>query len=229
MIRAITTLILGVSWLGAAPAVADTFESAAQGARAMRQLDELVWSLTSACERATDVEQRQCRVIRDARAQVLTATPLLVDAEPGALELGAWNGATKSVAIKLSSCIACTGAVIDGRTWYVTGAPPRVVGGKLETAALFDNARPFADAAAATTWIAAFNDARVQLLVKVPEKRRWHVSGKDGLQLEILGYRVYSPCTGAVLLANPTASGVQPDKRACAAGDATGTPASGSR
>jgi hypothetical protein len=193
--------------LAATTAAADTFEAAARGARSVRHIDDLVWALTTPCDRGTDLEQRQCRQVRDARAASLTGTTLRVEAEPSALAVAAWSQATKSVAVKLSSCIACAGITVEGRTWFVTGGP----------AALHDNAQQFPDEAAANRWISAAKHPRVELLVKVPDQRRWVVSGKDGVQLEIVGYRVVTPCTGDVLLARPAASKLAPDPRACPA------------
>jgi hypothetical protein len=88
----------------------------------------------------------------------------------------------------------------------------------VKTAArLLDTTRTFPDEATAKAWLKVVGSARVQLLVKVPDKgARWQAGGKDGLALEIVGYRVYAACAGTVIVASPTSSNVEPDKTACA-------------
>lgn len=227
MIKPLTILpgLVGVLAALAGVAAASTFEDAAKSARRVRDVIDVVWPLTATCDQGDDVQQRQCRAIRDAAARALAGATLLVDAEPGVLELGTWNPAKKSVSVLLTSCVSCRGVVIDGRTWHVTGAPPRVEGGKLATVPLHDNAKQFADEAAAKAWLRSLADARVQLVVKVPDKRRWQVGGKDGLALDVLGYRVISPCSGAAVISSPASGSVPPDPTACTGAQATLVPA----
>ena len=214
-----------VGGLSPGAATADSFEDQATGARRVRSLDDVVWALTASCDQGEPGQQRQCRLIRDARAKALRGQTLRVDAEPGTLELGAWSAAKKSVSVTLSACVSCQGLAIDGRTWYVTGAPPRLEGGRVTTAALHDSARLFPDERAAQAWRASVATARVELVVKVPDRRRWLVGGKDGLQLEVLAHRVVVPCTGAVVLASPPSGNIDPDRQACAAGEGEAVPA----
>lgn len=212
---AIGTLLVGL--VAARPALAeDTFEAKASGATKVARFDDVVWSLTAACDKGDDVHNRQCRVIRDARAKQLAGATLLVEAEPSALDVGKWSAAKKSVAVTLTACIRCTPLELEGRKWYVTGAPARVEAGKLTAANLYDSAKQFSDEASANAWIGSLKSARVQLITKVPDKRRWLVDGKDGLLLDVVGYRVVQPCTGTVLFAKPVSGPAEPDKSACA-------------
>jgi hypothetical protein len=203
----------------------DTFEARAQGAIRISRLDDLVWVLTSPCDKGDDVQQRQCRQIRDRKLEAIAGATLLIDGDADTFELQSWNPAKKSVAIKLAACVRCGGLEVDGRTWYVTGtgAAPRFEGGKLRAGMLYDNARTFPDEASATAWIKSVTTHEVQLVVKVPAKRRFQVAGKDAIQLDITGWRVINPCDGSVVIASPVSGAVAPDKQACSAGHATPT------
>ena len=217
--------------LAALPLVAhadDTFEARAASAQLVRDdaaLGELAWDLTAACDRGTDTEQRQCRHVRDARAGALAGQTLLVDAEPDALHIGAWNPTKKSVALTLTACVACGGVPVDGKTLYVVGGPaPKVEGGRVKATVLQDGSRPFSDEAAAKAWLKSLRRVRVQLLLKVPDhaqdKVKWKVEGKEGLLLDVLGFRVVSPCDGAIVVASPPAQALDPDKQRCRAATA---------
>ena len=82
---------------------------------------------------------------------------------------------------------------------------------------LHDSSRQFASEGAATAWRTAVARPRVQMVIKVPERKRWTVAGKEGLLVEVQAYRVVVPCTGVVVLASPTAGNALPDKKACTA------------
>lgn len=209
----------------AAPAHADSFESVAAGARRVAHLDDVVWALTAACDQGDDVAQRQCRQIRDARASTLVGAKVILAARRSALTLGAWSPATKSLPVALSACIDCTGVVVEGRTWHLTGKPARVEGDRVTTELLIDNARTFGTEAAAKAWLGALDAARIEMVVTIPEKRRVMVGGKDGLQLDLLAYRVIAPCTGAVVFASPPSGAVAAERAACSAAEIEPVPA----
>ena len=61
---------------------------------------------------------------------------------------------------------------------------------------------------------------KVELVAKVAAKPRWSVGGKDGIALDVIAYRVLTPCNGTVVLANPSSQNAAPDKVACAQGGA---------
>ncbi len=202
----------------------DTYQSRAEGALRIRQLDDLIWVLTAPCDKGDDVQQRQCRQVRDRKLKTLAGATLMVDADIDAFQTGRWNPVKKSVAVTLAACVRCSGVAIDGKTWHIMGAgtAPRFEGGKLRAGMLYDNARQFSDEAAATAWLKSLRVHRVQLLVKIPEKRRFQASGKDGLLLDIAGWRVVNPCDGSVVIASPSSAPADPDKKACSAGNSVG-------
>ncbi len=208
--------LLALALLAGTAHADDTFEAKAQSAQRVRDLGDLAWALTTTCETGDDVQQRQCRHLRDSRMKELAGATLLVDAQPGGFEVGAWSPAKKSIPIALSACVDCAGSAVGGKTFYITGVGPTVEGGKVHGARLLDTTRQFSDEAAAKSWLALAQTARIQFLVKVPDKARWQIAGKDGLTLEILGYRIYAPCRGEILAASPSSGAVEADKKACA-------------
>jgi hypothetical protein len=235
------TVALGAAAAPApAPARADaSFEAAASGAEHVQRLDDVVWALTATCTAGDDIEQRQCRRVRDARAAELAHETLLIEAEPTALEVGAWNAQRRSVSIHLTACIRCGGVAVDGATWQLVGGAPHSDGGVLTGATLYDGARTFTDEAGAKAWIASLAGARVELLVRLapaahaapdrprsppemprsrPEmpRSRPEMPRSRVIAFDVLGFRVVTPCDGAVVLAKPPAAPLAPDKAACA-------------
>lgn len=214
--------ILATAILAAAPALAhadDSFDARAQSAVRIRRIENLVWALTAPCDKGDDTEQRQCRHVRDTRLAELTGQTLLVDADADAFDAGAWNAQKKSVPLVLTECVRCAGVEVDGKTWYVTGvvagATPHFESGRLRPGELLDNGRAFDEEAVADAWAHAVSKVRVELVVKVAAKPRWTESGKNGLALDVLAYRVYTPCDGAIIVASPSSSPVEADKKAC--------------
>jgi hypothetical protein len=217
------TLLIAACLGSLAPSLAhadDTFEAKATGARKLAHVDDIVWALTAPCDQGDDSQQRQCRALRDRSARELAGQTLLVDADNSALDLGAWDAARKSVSVALSSCIRCEGVTSEGKTWYITGGAPKLEGGKLRGPPLYDTARQFATPETAAAWLKAVQHHKIELVVKVPAKPRWSFNGKDGVGLDVIAYRVLTPCNGTVVIANPASQNAAPDKAACAAGAA---------
>jgi hypothetical protein len=216
--RAIGIVLGAVIALGASTARADeSFERKAAGAAVVKTFDEVVWALTASCDQGDELQQRQCRLVRDARAHQVEGATLLVEADPGAFVAGPWSSATRSLHVRVDACIRCGGVSVDGRTWALTGSIAHLDGGKLATELLYDNTRQFSDQARATAWLDSVKHARTQLVLKVPDKRRWQVGGKDGLLFDIVAWRVVQPCTGEVVVASAPSGAVAPDKTACVA------------
>ena len=195
----------------------DSFEAKASGAQRIHRIERLVWALTAACDAGDDTAQRQCRRVRDTRAAELATQTLLVDADADAFEAGEWSPAKKSVPLTLTACIRCLGVELDGKTWFVVGAgvTPHFENNRLKVATLHDNARTFPDEVAAKSWIRAVSNVHVELLVKIPAKPRWSDSGRSGIVLDVIGYRVYTPCDGNILLSSPISGPAEADKKQC--------------
>jgi hypothetical protein len=210
----LVALLMSISTLAHAD---DSFEAKAQGAKRVQHLDSVVWALTATCDAGDDTQQRQCRHVRDARLAELAGATLLVDGEHDAFQVGNWSQAKKSIPMTLSACIRCGGVEVEGKTWYIValGMPFHFEGGKLKAGTFHDNARTFPDEGSATAWAKAAAHARVQLLAKIPPKPRWTESGKTGIALDVVAYRVYTPCDGAIVTSNPPSGPAEADKNQC--------------
>jgi hypothetical protein len=211
----LVALLMGLTTLAQAD---DSFEAKAASAQRVHHLENVVWALTAPCDTGNDTENRQCRHVRDTRAAELAGATLLVDGEHDAFVVGTWNQAKKSIPMTLSACIRCGGVEVEGKTWYIVamGMPFKFEGGTLKSGPFHDNARTFPDAASATAWAKTAADARVQFLVKIPAQPKWTQSGKNGIALDVIAYRVYMPCDGAIIAANPASGPAEADKKHCA-------------
>ena len=204
-----------------APALAhadDSFETKAQGALRITRAEDFVWALTAACDKGDDTQQRQCRVVRDRKAKQLASTNLLIDGDIGALELGAWSAAKKSVTVNLGACIRCIGVEVDGHTYYLTGPDPRVEGAKVRAKSLYDNARAIPDETAANNWKATAAASRFELVIKLTDKRKQNVGGKDVIAFDVVAWRVVNACDGAVVISSGPSGPGAADKKACGGG-----------
>lgn len=205
MLTRALAIIAATAGLGGVAHADDTFEAKAASARPLRHLDDLVWAFTATCDKGDDTQNRQCKTLRDRRVAELSGATLLVEADADALAIGEYSAAKKSVAVTLTGCIRCKGVKLDGKTYVVTGGKN-----------LYDTARQFQTAEVAAAWIKAVAQHRVELLVTVPAKPRT----SNTLTLDVVGYRVTTPCNGTVVIASPEAQNTPPDKAACAAGAA---------
>lgn len=202
-------------------AVADDFESKAHGAIKVARADDLLWPIIAACDKGDDVQQRQCKLTRDKKAKQLIGASLLIDGDNDALQIGKWNAAKKSVSVSLMACVRCGNVELDGKPWFVTGSgTPKLDGNRLRAATLYDNAKSFADEAAAAAWTKAMANARFQLVVKVPDANRRSVSvgGRSGLAVDVIAWRVVNPCDGAIVISSVPSKPVEPDRQACTQG-----------
>jgi len=213
--RAAIAIALPVVAVLATGARADSFEARAQDALRISDPADLVWALTATCEAGTDVQQRQCRIVRDRKAAAIEGRTLLLDAEPAAFDLGPWNASRKSVPMTLSACVRCDGIEVDGHTWYVTGPRPQMVAGKLRGAMLYDNSRLVPDANQAAAWKASIGKHRTQLIAKLSRKNKFSIAGRDGFALDVIAWRVYSACDGKVVVSSVSSGPGAIDSKAC--------------
>ena len=198
----------------------DTFEAKVVNAQRIHRIENVVWALTAACDKGDDTEQRQCRKVRDARAAELAGATLFLDGDADAFDVGAWNAQKKSVPMTLAACVRCAGVEVDGKSYILSGPGAHADGGKIKANLLLDNARPFDDEAAAQKWTKQLATAKVQFVVKLPAKPKITVDGKPGFQFDVVAYRVYTPCDGAIVIANPPSAAAEADKKQCPAATA---------
>lgn len=200
------------------PAIAhaDEWQTKAQGAVKVERHEDFVWALTAACDgQRDDTQQRQCRITRDRKLKTLGGT-VWITGDAGAVQTVPWNGQKRSVAVTVNGCVHCEGIEVDGKRWSIVGgAGARLDGAKLRGGTLYDNAKPFADEAAATAWLETLAGARFELLVK--SGKRSQIAGKDVIAVDIVAWRVVNICDGSIVLSSVPSSRGDPDKVACRA------------
>ena len=202
----------------------------------MPRVDSLVWALTTSCDRGDDLAKRQCRIVRDTLAARLRGSILSVEGGSDAFEVGAWDTSKRSTPLILRGCISCAGVEVDGERWYVLGsgagkAQPQITKEPVRGAVIDESARTFKDNAAAKAWRTQIVPRlRTELLIKVPTSSgAWTRDGKRGLNVEVVGFRVFDPCNGDIVAASPASGPAEKDRKACgkptATADAPGTAA----
>jgi hypothetical protein len=211
-----TRAIVLAALLVPAIAHADEWQTKARGALKIERHDDLVWPLTAACDKGDDQQQRQCRIVRDRKREALNGATLWMTGDADAVQAAAWNAQKKSVAVTLHGCVTCAGVDVDGKSWVVVGgAGARLDGGKARGGTLYDNAKPFADEAAAAAWRKVLASARFEVLVKIPAKPRIQLGGKDALAVDIVAWRIVNACDGSIVLSSVPSGNGEPDKREC--------------
>lgn len=206
----------------AAPAPApQSFDQLATGATrlARRDLAGWAWALTAACDQGDDVAQRQCRTVRDARAAQIKAQTFVIEAEPSALYVGAWDPQKKSIALTVRGCVACAPIDVAGKKLFVVSnkAAPVDVGSAMQAAVIHETARVFDDEKGAEAWrAAAVPRLRIELVFALPAGNpAWTRGDKNGLAVNVLGFRVVDPCDGGVVCSSGGASKIDPEKKTC--------------
>jgi hypothetical protein len=216
--RAIAIIALLVPAL----AHAQGFEAMAERATTVSRLDDIVWAFTGACTAGDDIQQRQCRLVRDKRAKALAGVTLDDGDSDGA---GAWNPQKKSVAVTISACVHCSAIDVEGRAWSMVGG--QGVEGAGPRRAAQDNApvrrqrRP-PRGRRRSRW-------RASSVGQVP--RRTQVASasvaRDTLAFDMVAWRVVNPCNGSIVLSSVPSAPGEPDKKACDAATNAGVPLDG--
>jgi len=224
---AVVCLIIGLAAEASAqapaapPAQTQSFDQLSTGAVKLERRDLVgwAWALTATCADGDDMAQRQCKAIRDARAAQIKTQTFVVEAEPDAFMAGAWDPAKRSVTLTVRGCIACAPIEVGGKKLFIVTnkAAPTEVGGTLQAAVIHETARGFDDEKAAEKWRGkAVPRLKIELVFALPQGNPvWTRNGKDGLAVNVLGFRVIDPCDGGVVCSSGGASKQDPDKKAC--------------
>ncbi len=194
-----------------------SFDDLARGAGALSTADltGAAWALTAPCDQGDGMVTRLCRTVRDHRLAELRAGTWLVDAEPGALVLGDYDADAQAILLDLRGGIACARPV--GGLYVVSNKEAPTFGGDVATAArIHQAARSFPSKAAADRWRAQLGNVKAQFVIRLAAGGAVvDVDGDKVLAVEILGFRVWQPCDGAIVCASPKAEPVAADKAAC--------------
>jgi len=207
-----------------------SFEDVSKGATRLDRdgLGGIVWSLDARCDAGDELEQRQCRAVKNARAGRVAGKTFIVSGDAGALTVGDWDGKKKSMALVLSGCVACVEPVLaGGKAMYVVSnkAAPTFSGAVAKAATLHETDRQFKGEADAVKWrTEVVPRLKIEFVVKIAgEKAKWKRESKEGLAVQIVGFRVYDPCDGDVVAAEPESAKAAVDRAACGDAVAEGT------
>lgn len=188
----------------------------------------LYWTATVNCAKAgDDMAQRQCEGIRASRAAKTANKTYIVDGDAGAFWIGEYDAKNGGVAIGVRGCIACGEAVDIGgeRRYLVTSKDVDIKGGALKGPEVHKAFRKFPDEASARKWMEnVFPRLRTQFVFKIPERlTAWQEGGAKGFAVEMVAFRVYDPCDGAMICSNPPSDKEKEDRTMCKGGEASGT------
>jgi len=206
------------------PAKKPSFDDVAAGALRIDRdgLAAIIWAMHAKCSDGSDLDQRQCRMIRDARLSAEAGKTFIVAGDASAFTAEAYDDKKKSAPLTVSGCIACIEPIlVDGVGFYVLSnmASPEWKGNVAVAAPIHTTAKTFKSGAeAATNWRAeVVPRLKTDFVIKIPaSSSTWkQKDGKAGLSVEVLGFRTHDPCDGHIICASPKADKVSPDKVAC--------------
>jgi hypothetical protein len=182
-------------------------------------LGALLWTQLGSCKSMTnDLERRQCEGVQQRRSKQIGGKTFLFTTDSSPLRVEAYNAKKKSAEISLTPCLACSEAIeIDGKKLHVTGqGSVKVSGGAISAAPLHSTSQTFKDQAAFDKWKKeVLPRMKTEFVVKVDDAKKWSKSGANGMAVEVVAYRSYDPCTGAVVACKPTSAKMSGDARAC--------------
>lgn len=207
----------------------EVYEDVAYGAEeidAPEALAALLWSHIATCDHIDDdFARRQCQGLRAARHAQIGARIFRMAGDPRALSaLGDEPGAG-TMTVKLYACLACSIPVtVAGQTLHVVGTGQATVFGDAVLGPVVRSlARPFESEAAAARWKSeVMPRLRTELIFRLPDEiRPWAQGGAQtrGVAVEIIGYRVHDPCTGAVLMSQPPSDPMPREPSTCTGED----------
>jgi hypothetical protein len=185
----------------------------------------LFWSATVDCGKSSnDLERRQCEGIKAARSEQAATGHYMVNGDASALSVGDWDAAKGGVEITLYGCVSCGQAAdVAGQKRFLT------VKGDVKAQAegvrgpvLNQTVRKFKSEAEAKRWKEVVAPRlRAQLVIKLPAKpSEWQAAGARGYAVELEGFRVWDPCDGGIVAANPPAANETAERAACKGGTA---------
>ncbi|HEY3357404.1 MAG TPA: hypothetical protein VGQ83_29405 [Polyangia bacterium] len=203
-----------------------SFEALLASSESIGDLARTLEPYTELCNEELDMTRRQCEVVRTYLRGVLAKRVFNGEAEAGALVVGPYAAKQGGRSLTLRGCVACAQPVSGDRRHLVTVRPPQKIGGaELKGLDVTSVKVPHASAHVADIWqrdvgsklrtelVYKLGPAWTQKVAKAKAPRKGPApalpafddgSGEvRGLGLQLLGYRVYSRCSGAVLASSP--------------------------
>ena len=183
----------------------------------------ILWSLHASCDDGDELERRQCEAVKEARARRVAGRSFIVPGDVSAFTVGAWDADSKSLPLALAGCVACAEPIsIAGTPLYVVSnkAAPTFKGAVAHAAVIHETDRKFKSEQEAIEWrTQVVPRLKTEFVVKIAgDKSKWKREGKEGIAVEVVGFRVYDPCNGGIVCAYPKSSKAAIDRAAC--GDA---------
>lgn len=216
---------LGLLWgPGEAAAQAKHFEQAARGAQHVgsdAELASLFWSQMADCSGIdNDLRRRQCAGVRAARAKAVAGTTVLVEGDGRSFRVAGYDDEKKELTLELTGCVACAEPVqVGGGSFFVVAQRGTVEAGAggLTASGLYTTKRTFKNKAWADRWAAEIVPRlRSEYLIEVPAKpQKWSGGDHRALRVKVVGFRVYDPCDGKIICADPPSNPTQADKSTC--------------
>jgi hypothetical protein len=161
-------------------------------------LADLLWSSAQACDgRPDDLTRRQCRALRAARLTAAAADTYTIAVDDGAVWVGAPD-AHGVVSYGLRGCLACAHAL--GEIAVVTHGSVRLDGDAILGPDLWTGQAQAVD-------LARLKRLQAQVTFRIPRDgaAAWTQGGRRGYYVEPVGYRLWDPCDGTIVAADPAA------------------------
>lgn len=226
-IRLLTAALALAGSVGiSAPAAAGKYQQVcAQATRVdgVEAIAALLFTATVACDKETDdLARRQCVGIRDARTKAVAGETFVLYSDAASVQVGDYNEKKQGAPIALHGCIACAKPLdVAGQPRYVTtrGAVT-VEGGALVGPKVHEVLRPFVNKTLFRKWKEiVLPRLRTELIVRMPERpTAWQEDEAQGFAFELIGFRVYDPCDGQMIAANPASDAEKADRKNCKGG-----------
>jgi hypothetical protein len=123
------------------------------------------------------------------------------------------------VPVTLHGCLAC-GAPLElgaDRRYIVGAGKTTIEGGVVRAAQLTQFVQPQTTEEATAAWREAGGKRlRADFVFRIPAQvPAWTQGGARGFSVDIIGYRVYDPCDGKILIAKPASAPLRADKNQC--------------
>lgn len=190
----------------------------------MQGLAPYLWAYRASCDAIeNDLQKRQCQGLRALRQQQIAGKNFLVRGDRRSFRLADFDPQQKGAPLFVYACFACTGPIdAQGQVLYVTGQGEKsVFGTQILGPVIYTEALPFKTAEEAAQWKTEVGPRlRTEYVVRIPDSDVfWSASGVEGLSVEILGFRVYDPCTGKMVISQPKAKSLPRDESTCTGED----------
>jgi hypothetical protein len=160
--------------------------------------------------------------VRAARVAKFGGKRFLVRGDAAAFSVGAFDAKKSSAPLAVSGCIACVEPIAVGNhAFYVVSkkAAPTFDGNVAKGAAVHETARTFKSDEDHATWrTTVVPRLATEFVVELPAdvaSAAWKRDGKEGLAVDIVGFRVFDPCDGGIICASPKSERAKIDRAAC--------------